>query len=475
MIIKHNRTKIIATVGPSCSNYDTLLEMVREGVDLFRFNFSHGTHEGHLVYFENVHRINRIHGTSIGILADLQGPKIRIGNVAGGSVELKTGTSVTITDEARESTSEILFVSYPELGKDVKATDKMLIDDGKIVLQVAQKINNHTFEASVLYGGILSSKKGVNLPDSKLTIPSITEKDWLDLEFALKYKASWIALSFVRTADDILQLKKEIKQKHSIKIIAKIEKPEAVESLDEIIKAADGIMVARGDLGVELPLEKVPLIQKEIVRKCIMASKPVIVATQMMESMISNSTPTRAEVNDVANAMIDGADAVMLSGETSVGRHPVEVIRVMRRIMKYVEAQEVVYNKNLHPQPGSPDFYSDAVCFNACRIAEEVNAKAIVGMTRSGYTAFMLSSYRPHALIYVFTDNLDLLNILSLSWGVKGFYYDRFASTDETIHDVLQLLKKDGLVTAGDVVINTGSMPIGRQGKTNMLKVSVVD
>lgn len=471
----HNRTKIIATVGPSCNTYETLLEMVRQGVDVFRFNFSHGTHEGHKIYFEHVHRINRVHGYNIGILADLQGPKIRIGMVENGAVMLANNSVVTITDEESESTASRLFVSYDMLANDVKHGETILIDDGKIKLQVQDIIDEHQFTCKVVHGGKLTSKKGVNLPESKLSIPSITEKDWADLEFALKCKASWVALSFVRTADEILELKKQIKQKHSVKIIAKIEKPEAIENLDEIIKAADGIMVARGDLGVEMPLEKVPIIQKEIVRKSIMASKPVIVATQMMESMIQSPTPTRAEITDVANAMIDGADAVMLSAETSVGQFPIEVIKVMGRIMSYVEEQEVVYNKNLNPQEGSTNFYSDAVCFTACQLAESVKAKAIVGMTRSGYTAFMLSSYRPHAHIYIFTDNLDLLNILSLSWGVKGFYYDRFISTDETINDVIDMLKREKLVDAGDIIINTGSMPIGRQGKTNMLKVSVVE
>lgn len=471
----HNRTKIIATVGPSCNTYETLLEMVRQGVDVFRFNFSHGTHEGHKIYFEHVHRINRVHGYNIGILADLQGPKIRIGMVENGAVMLTNNSIVTITDEEMESTATRLFVSYDKLANDVKPGEIILIDDGKIKLQVQESIDEHQFTCKVIHGGKLTSKKGVNLPESKLSIPSITEKDWADLEFALKCKASWVALSFVRTADDILELKKQIKQKHSVKIIAKIEKPEAIDNLDEIIKAADGIMVARGDLGVELPLEKVPIIQKEIVRKSIKASKPVIVATQMMESMIQSPTPTRAEITDVANAMIDGADAVMLSAETSVGQFPIEVIKVMGRIMSYVEEQEVVYNKNLNPQEGSDNFYSDAVCFTACQLAESIQAKAIVGMTRSGYTAFMLSSYRPHAHIYIFTDNLDLLNILSLSWGVKGFYYDRFISTDETINDVIDMLKREKLVAAGDVIINTGSMPIGKQGKTNMLKVSVVE
>lgn len=473
-MINFNRTKIVATVGPSCLNYDVLLEMVKEGVDVFRFNFSHGTHEGHKVFFEMVHRINRTHGYNVAILADLQGPKIRIGNVKDGGVHLEKGSVVIITDTPSESTAEKLFVSYHKLANDVKPGEQILIDDGKIVLRANEKLNEHEFTCTIVHGGKLTSKKGVNLPDSKLSIPSITEKDWADLEFALKYKASWIALSFVREAKDIQEIKNKIVQKHSVKVIAKIEKPEAIGNLDEIIQVADGIMVARGDLGVELPFEKVPMIQKEIVRKCIAASKPVIVATQVMESMITNITPTRAEVNDAANAMIDGADALMLSGETSVGQHPVEVIKVMRKIMNQLESQEIVYNKNLLPQKGSKNFLSDAVCYNACKIAEEVNAKAIVGMTRSGYTAFMLSSYRPHAPIYIFTDNLDLLNILSLSWGVKGFYYDKFVSTDETINDVIEILKKERLVVSGDVIINTGSMPIGNQGKTNMLKVSVV-
>ncbi len=471
---KFNRTKIVATVGPSCIQYDTLLEMVKEGVDVFRFNFSHGTHDGHKVFFEMVHRINRTLGYNVGILADLQGPKIRIGNVKDGAAHLIKGSTITITDTPSESTADKLFVSYNKLANDVKPGEQILIDDGKIALEVVASLNEHEFTCKVIHGGKLTSKKGVNLPHSKLSIPSITEKDWADLEFALKYKASWIALSFVRTANDILEIKSRIVQKHSVKVIAKIEKPEAIENLDEIIQVADGIMVARGDLGVELPFEKVPMIQKEIVRKCIAASKPVIVATQVMESMITNITPTRAEVNDAANAMIDGADALMLSGETSVGQYPVEVIKVMRKIMNQLESQEIVYNKNLLPQKGSKNFLSDAVCYNACKIAEEVNAKAIVGMTRSGYTAFMLSSYRPHAPIYIFTDNLDLLNILSLSWGVKGFYYDKFVGTDETINDVIEMLKKEQLIAPGDVVINTGSMPIGNQGKTNMLKVSVV-
>lgn len=471
---KFNRTKIVATVGPSCIQYDTLLEMVKEGVDVFRFNFSHGTHDGHKVFFEMVHRINRTLGCNVGILADLQGPKIRIGNVKDGVVQLIKDSIITVTDAPSESTAERLFISYNKLANDVKPAEQILIDDGKITLQVIKSLNEHEFTCKVIHGGKLTSKKGVNLPHSKLSIPSITEKDWADLDFALKYKASWIALSFVRTANDILEIKSRIVQKHSVKVIAKIEKPEAIENLDEIIQVADGIMVARGDLGVELPFEKVPMIQKEIVRKCIVASKPVIVATQVMESMITNITPTRAEVNDAANAMIDGADALMLSGETSVGQHPVEVIKVLRKIMNQLESQEIVYNKNLSPQKGSKNFLSDAVCYNACKIAEEISAKAIVGMTRSGYTAFMLSSYRPHAPIYIFTDNLDLLNILSLSWGVKGFYYDKFVSTDETINDVIEILKKEKLIASGDVVINTGSMPIGNQGKTNMLKVSVV-
>lgn len=472
---KFSRTKIIATVGPSCNSYDVLLGLVKEGVNVFRFNFSHGTHEGHKNYFDLIHRINLRNFKQIGILADLQGPKIRVGNVKDEGVLLEKKKKVIITDKKADSTAEKIYVSYPKLATDVKIGEPLLIDDGKIVLIVDKILSEHEFECVIKYGGMLSSKKGVNLPETKLSIESITPKDKKDLAFAIEHKASWIALSFVRSAHDIVRLKSMIPNKDTVKVIAKIEKPEAIKNLDEIIAVADGIMVARGDLGVELPIEQIPLIQKEIVAKCIAASKPVIVATQMMESMINNPVPTRAEVTDVANAMIDGADAVMLSGESSVGKYPIEVVQTLKKIIIQVEKSEIVYNKRLLPQIDSPQFLSDAVCYNACKIAEEVSAKAILGMTRSGYTAFTLSSYRPHAPIYIFTDNEDLLNILSLSWGVKGFFYNQFNSTDETIQDVIKILKNEKLIFKNDIIVNTGSMPIEKKSKTNMLKLSVVE
>ena len=477
----YNRTKIIATVGPACSSKEMLLRLIEAGVDVFRFNFSHSGYDEHQRVFDLVHEINAEHKLNIGILADLQGPKIRLGIVQDNSLKLEAGQIVRISNIKQESHDDLLYISYPHLPQDAKVGDKILIDDGKVELEVTGSDGVEFVSAKVLNGGIVSSKKGVNLPDTKLSISSITEKDREDLEFAIRNKANWIALSFVRSPDDIVELSGLIdkhidnKNRNKVKIIAKIEKPEALEVIDEIINAADAIMVARGDLGVEVAMEQMPMIQKDLVRRCILASKPVIVATQIMESMITMARPTRAEINDVANDMIDGADALMLSGETSVGLHPVLVIETLRRIMSYVEDQELVYNKNLAPDPDSKSFLSDAICFSASRLAEAIGAKVIVGMTRSGYTAFMVSSYRPHAKIVIFTDNKDLLNLLSLSWGVQVFYYDRFVSTDETISDVLRILKEENIVVTGDIVVNTGSMPLHAQAKTNMLKVSKVE
>lgn len=474
MTRSYNRTKIIATIGPSSRTYETLLELVNAGVDVFRINFSHGTHDEHKRTIDYIHEINRKFGLHIAILADLQGPKIRIGDVQGKVMLLKNAI-VKITNKSSFSTATEIFVNYKKLAKEVEPGQKILIDDGKIELQVLETNRKDSVKAKVLHGGELFSKKGVNLPDTKLSVSAYTKKDLVDLRFALENKANWIAISFVRSSKDIAHIRKHIKNKNEVKVMAKVEKPEAMSHIEEIIKEADAIMIARGDLGVEVPLEKMPFIQKSIVRRCIRASKPVVVATQILDSMVTNARPTRAEINDVANDMIDGADALMLSNETSVGAHPVKVVETLERIMKYVESKEVVYNKNLVPQKTSKSFLSDAVCYNACKIAEELNAKAIVGMTRSGYTAFMLSSYRPHAKIIIFTDNRALLPILSLSWGVYTFYYDKFVSTDETINDVIKIMKEKKIAVKNDVVVNTGSMPIHRKGRTNMLKVTMVE
>lgn len=475
MIPNFNRTKIIATVGPSSNTYEMLLELVRTGVNVFRFNFSHGTHEQHKAVFEHIHKINRAYKLNIGILADLQGPKIRIGEVKNNRIDLEKGMELNITSHKSISTEEQLYISYEELPRDAQPGDKILLDDGKVELQVISSNGVDLLKAKVLHGGPLSSKKGVNLPDTKLSTSSITDKDKADLAFAMANGANWIAMSFVRSAEDILELRELIGNSKKHRIIAKIEKPEALTCIDEIIAATDAIMIARGDLGVEVAMERMPMIQKDIVRRCILASKPVVVATQIMESMMTASRPTRAEINDVANDMIDGADALMLSGETAAGAHPIKVVETLVRIMKYVEEQEVVYTRNQRPVRSSKNYLSDSICHSAARMSETVDAKAIIGMTRSGYTAFMVSSFRPKANIYIFTDNEDLLNILSISWGVQAFYYDKFVSTDESINDVIEIIKTKGLIAKGDVVINTGTMPLHKQGRANFVKVTVVE
>ncbi|NNC94782.1 MAG: pyruvate kinase [Chitinophagales bacterium] len=478
MKIKETRTKIIATYGPACEDKDILLNMVKAGADVIRFNFSHGDWDFHKRGMEQVHAINEEYGLNITILADLQGPKIRVGQVEGEAIQLVKGNSLEITVKESVSTDDKVFVNYDRLAKDVKKGEKILIDDGKIELLVTDSNNTDTVTAEVIHGGTLTSKKGVNLPHTKTSIPALTQKDKADLDFAVEHGANWIALSFVRDPEDIVSVKKLIgigDDKLYLKVIAKIEKPEALNEMDEIIAVSDGIMIARGDLGVEVPQEQMPLIQKDIIKKCIKAAKPVVVATQMMETMIHSQQATRAEITDVANAVIDGTDAVMLSGETSVGKYPVRVIETMSKILTNVEKADLIYNKDLSANPQSPTFTSDAICYNSCNLSKEINAKALIGMTRSGYTAFMTSSYRPKAGIFIFTDNRKLLNTLNICWGVKAFYYDKFVSTDDTIADVIEILKVHNEVFIGDVVVNTASMPMNQQARTNMIKLTVVN
>jgi len=350
------------------------------------------------------------------------------------------------------------------------------LDDGKLQMRVLETNNLDTVSCEIMYGGVLTSRKGVNLPNTKVSIPSLTEEDLINLDFALKNDVEWIGLSFVREAEDIVQLKRIIAQSgKTSRVIAKIEKPEAIANIDEIIKVTDGVMVARGDLGVEMPMEQVPLLQKMIVKKCNAASKPVIVATQMLESMITSARPTRAEVNDVANSVLDGADAVMLSGETSVGDYPVIVIESMQKIVRNIEENDYPFNLNKDLDPKSSNYLADAVCGSAVYLAEKTNAAGIISMTSSGYTAFEISSYRPKAGTFIFTSNVNLLNALSLVWGVRGFFYDKFDSTDSTISEVNRILKSEKLIETGNVVINTAAIPIERKGKTNMIKVTLVD
>ena len=474
MKIPINKAKIIATYGPSINNKKTLIELIKAGADVIRFNFSHGDYDFHQEGFNLIKSINKEHKLNIAILADLQGPKIRIGKVDG-EIFLKNHAIISITDKKCVSTADELFVSYDKLYKDVTAGERILINDGNIELRVVST-ENKKIQAEVIYGGILTSNKGVNLPETNLSAPSLTEKDLKDLDFAIANGANWIALSFVRTAKDIQQVIDILgPERHSYtKVISKIEKPQAIKNIDEIINATDAIMIARGDLGVEMPPETVPLLQKSIIQKCIEKAKPVIVATQMMESMIINPVATRAEINDVANAVLDGADAVMLSGETSVGNYPIKVVSTMQNILSNIENAPFIYDKMLIASPESATFISDAICYNACKIAKEIKAKAIIGMTKSGYTAFMISSYRPKANIFIFTDNIKLLPTLNLFWGIRAYYYNSEVGTNETIDDVIELLKKNKLVVKGDLIINTATMPLTSKGKTNALKVSLV-
>lgn len=475
-VTEPKKTKIIATIGPASASKETLKEMICEGLDVIRLNFSHGVHDDHKAVIDAVRELDLELGTHTSILADLQGPKLRVGEMENGSVVLVKGTKVRITTQKVIGTSGQIYTNYKEFPADVHPGETVLIDDGKIVLTIIETNKKDEVIAEVVQGGPLSSKKGLNLPNTKVSLPSLSEKDLNDLSFVLHEDLDWVGLSFVRSAEDVRALKKIIaaSTKHT-KVVAKIEKPEAIDCIDEIIFEADGIMVARGDLGVEIPLERVPLLQKKIITKCLQQSRPVIVATQMMESMIGNLTPTRAEVNDVANAVLDGADAVMLSGETSVGNYPVDAIRVMNRIIGEAETFEGLYYHEEAPEElDESRFVTDSICFSACRLAKRVSASAIITMSFSGYTGFKISSQRPNSNIFVFTGNRKILTQMSLVWGVKAFYYDKMVSTDHTISDIRYFLRKNELITDGQFIIHIASMPIAEQGMTNMIKLSRV-
>jgi len=472
------RTKIVATVGPACSTYDKLLELVKAGVNVFRLNFSHGAYDSKKEIIGFIREINKKEPYNIAILGDLQGPKLRVGELEGGSIELKEGDEIILTTEKVVGTKEKIYVSYQNLATDVKPGERIFFDDGKMEVQLVKVLNEKEVLIRVSLGGTLLPKKGVNLPDSELTMPSLTPKDIEDLEFIIDNDLDWVALSFVRKAVDITDLKKRIKAKNSkIKVIAKIEMPEALKNIRDIIIESDGIMVARGDLGVEVPVEQVPIIQKEIIRKCMHRAKPVIVATQMMESMMERTKPNRSEVTDVANAVLEGADAVMLSGETAMGDYPTLVVQMMSKIILEVERTVYDYNRDdiLKPQPHSPSFLSDALIYSACKIAHDTSATALIGMTQSGYTGFMLSSYRPKSLLYIFSKERTLINQLSLSWGVRAMYYAEEESLDDIISDEIEILKQRGFLKKGDVVVNTGSTPVALHLPTNMVKITTVE
>ncbi|TAF45024.1 MAG: pyruvate kinase [Sphingobacteriales bacterium] len=476
MKISHKRTKIVATLGPASSNKEILLSLIKAGVDVCRLNFSHGSQQVHQNVINTIKEINKEYNTNVGILADLQGPKIRIGLVKEGGIVLKNGSQIKITTKECIGDDDQIYITYDTFPQDVHPGEIILLDDGKLQMKVLETNRLDTVLCEVIHGGILTSRKGVNLPNTKVSIPSLTEEDLSNLHLALDNDVEWIGLSFVRTAEDITELKQIIAARgKAARVIAKIEKPEAIENIDAIIEATDGVMVARGDLGVEMPLEEVPVLQKMIAAKCNAAAKPVIVATQMLESMITTPRPTRAEVNDVANSVLDGADAVMLSGETSVGDFPLIVIETMDKIIRHAEDNAFDYYKTKDLDVSSPTYLADAVCSSAVFLAEKTNATGIVAMTTSGYTAFQISSYRPKAGTFIFTTSKNLLNTLSLLWGVKGFYFDKYDSTDDTISEVNRILKDAGITETGEILINTASIPIQKRGTTNMIKVSVVE
>lgn len=468
------RTKVVGTIGPSCLSKKKIRKMILAGLNVCRINFSHCNHHDALQIIEIVNKLNIELESHVAILGDLQGPKLRIGEVKDNTF-LEKNNSVVIQHGLGESNSRKIFINYMNIAKDIKIGDKILLDDGKIVLRAIDN-NGVEIKCAIIQGGKVDSKKGLNLPNTQISIPTITDKDVDDLNFCIQHEVEWIALSFVRTSKDVLNLKELLKKSNAkCKIIAKIEKPEAIKNLNGIVRNCDALMVARGDLGVEVPTQKVPVLQKKIVRAARRNAKPVIIATQVMESMMTNLAPTRAETNDAANAVFDGADALMLSGETSIGKFPVRVIRTISKIILDVEASDERkhFNKYL-PRKSDNRYVSDAICYQASEIANQVEAKAILAFTASGYNAQKISSNRPNAHICVFTHNRQLLNMLSLIWGVLGFYYNRLESTDSTIEETQDILKRNQIIKCDDFVINIASMPIKEKGMTNMLKLEKI-
>jgi pyruvate kinase len=473
MAKNRKRTKIVATLGPACGTKEIMESMMESGVNVFRINFSHADYSDVEERVKIIREINKRRNFHVAVLADLQGPKLRVGVMEEG-VELNAGDTFIFTTEKCEGTKVKAFMTYQNFPKDVKKGEHILVDDGKLLFEVTDTDGDKNVTTKVLRGGKLKSKKGVNLPNTKISLPALTEKDQKDVVFAIELDVDWIALSFVRTADDLIELHEIIKKHsdHKIPVIAKIEKPEAVANIDKITPYCDCLMVARGDLGVEVPMEKVPLIQKRLVLKAKKAHIPVIIATQMMETMIDNQVPTRAEVNDVANSIMDGADAVMLSGETSVGDYPLEVIQQMRKIIESVENSPLISMPKEYIQCINHRFISKTICHQAALMANNINAEVITTLTDSGFTAFQISSWRPKSNILVFSSNRRILAMLNLLWGVKGVFYDQFVSTDQTIEDINTLAAERGYLHEGDYAINITSMPVKQRGMANTLRIT---
>ena len=474
--MKFNKTKIVATLGPASTARPMLKKLMNAGVDVFRVNFSHANYAETSETVKNIRELSLELNIHASVLGDLQGPKIRLGAVKE-NVFVKKGDVIEITTKyVSEGDAKCVSINYLDFPKDVAVDEKILINDGKLIFKVLKTNKKDLVHAKVLQGGALESQKGVNLPNTNISLPALTEKDKEDALFAVKKGFDWIALSFVRSKEDIAILQRLIKSASSdkIPIIAKIEKPEAIANMDEIILAADGIMVARGDLGLEIPAEEVPLNQKLLVSKSKKARKPIIIATQMMESMIDSLTPSRAEVNDVANSVMDGADAVMLSGETSVGQFPVEVVNTVEKIIRRVEDSPLIKSPFDLPSVKAKRLLTKSICFHAASIANEINASAICTLTNSGYTGWQISSWRPSSMILVFTSNKRILSQLNLLWGVKGLFYDNFVSTDSTIDEVNELARTNGFVKKNDLVINLSAMPIAAKGEVNTLRISKI-
>lgn len=473
---KRKKTKIVATLGPAVSTKEILLDMVATGVNVFRINFSHADYNEVKQRIKQIREINEEHGYNAAILADLQGPKLRVG-VMKDHVVVAPGDEITFaTGERFEGTKDRVYMTYDQFPQDTNPGERILLDDGKLIFEVLSTNKKDEVTAKVIQGGPLKSKKGVNLPNTKISQPALTEKDKKDALFAIEQEVDWIALSFVRNPEDLMELEAIISNNsnYKIPIIAKIEKPEAVENIDKIVAYCDGLMVARGDLGVEIPAQEVPLIQKQLVLKAKSARIPVIIATQMMESMIESLTPTRAEVNDVANSVMDGADAVMLSGETSVGQYPVEVVKKVSDIIKSVENSDLIHVPQKHPHIKTKRYITKSVCYHAAHMANQINARGIATLTNSGYTAFQISAWRPQAHILVYSSNKRIIPQLNLLWGVRAFYYDKFVSTDETVEDVNKMALEKGYLEEGDMVISLAAMPIQDKGMVNTLRVTEV-
>lgn len=475
---KQAKAKIVCTLGPSSNSVDTLVNLIHSGMDVVRLNFSHGTHDEHFATVKNVQEATRRTGMEVTVLQDLQGPKIRIGDFGVPFIELKQGKHFAITTEPVVGTEEIVSTTYANLTRDVRPGDRILLDDGKLRLRVLE-VKRNTVVGEVEIGGTLSAHKGINLPGVSVSAPSFTEKDLKDLEFGITLDIDYVAISFVRTADDIRGLRKiiieRVEKGRFLPIIAKIEKPQAVTNIDAIIAEADGIMIARGDLGVELPAEDVPILQKMIIKKCNALGKPVIIATQMLESMINNPTPTRAEASDVANAVLDGGDAVMLSGETSVGKYPLEAVQIMDRIIKKVESEQVGQVQALERTLGVVESRLDALGRAACMLAEQMNAAAIITVTHSGETARVIARYRPRPKIIAITDRTKILRRLNLIWGVHGMVVEELIDdSDKALQKIQERLVNSGLVRRGEYVVMLAGQPFFARGSTNFIKVEKI-